>query len=79
MFVTFDVLNFLCCFVGVVLLGLFCWCVMMYASSVVAQYCFCFVVNHCVMICECEGEVSLFLRVNIDVLNLRCEIWVWSS
>ena len=48
-------------------------------SSVVAQYCFCFVVNLCVLFCACEGEVSLFLRVNIDALNLRCEIWVWSS
>ena len=72
MFVTIDVLNFMCCFVGVVHLGFFC-CVMMYASSVVAQYCFCFIVNLCVFFCACEGEVFV---VNINVLNLRCEIWV---
>ena len=60
--VTFDVLNFLCSFVGVVALVHVCgfvgvsWCKHhLWLPSVV-----------CVLVCEREGEVSLFLRITID-------------
>ena len=72
---TFDVLNFLCCFFGVVLLvhvhlgGCFvvvsCCKRLLWLPSITFV-----VVNLCVLVCECEGEVSLFLRVIVDVFNL---------
>ena len=57
--VTFDVLNFLCNFVGVFTLVhvrfgvslLVCHDVSIMPSVV------------CVLVCECEGELSLFLRI----------------